>query len=78
MRLAQRGAGYRRPVGRSGHQRWYWLLVVPLLGTLIPPIYNVRAPSLIGLPFFYWYQLAWVPISVALTWLVYAKTRRGP
>ena len=64
-------------MGRGGSTRWYWLLVVPLLGTLVPPIYNARDPTLIGLPFFYWYQLAWVPISVAITYLVYRRTRRG-
>ncbi|HEU4658709.1 MAG TPA: DUF3311 domain-containing protein [Capillimicrobium sp.] len=57
--------------------RWYWLLVVPLIGVLIPPIYNYDDPRLIGIPFFYWYQLAWVPISVAITALVYRRTRRG-
>ncbi len=57
------------------HRAWYWLLLVPLVGLLIPPIYNHAEPELIGLPFFYWYQLAWVPISVAVTALVYRKTR---
>jgi Protein of unknown function (DUF3311) len=54
---------------------WYWLLLVPLLGTLIPPIYNSADPRLIGIPFFYWYQMAWIPISVACTALVYRRTR---
>ncbi len=58
------------------HKRWYWLLLVPLVGTLIPPIYNSEEPTLIGLPFFYWYQLLWVPIGVAITWIVYRRTRR--
>jgi hypothetical protein len=59
------------------HSRaWYWLLLVPLVGTLIPPIYNTEDPTLIGLPFFYWYQLLWVLISVAVTAVVYRKTRR--
>lgn len=57
------------------HHGWYWLLLVPLIGVLIPPIYNSTDPKFIGLPFFYWYQLAWVPISVAITALVYRKTR---
>jgi hypothetical protein len=30
---------------------WYLLLVVPMLGTLIPPIYNTKDPTLIGIPF---------------------------
>ena len=49
--------------------------LVPLIGLLFPSIYNHTSPELIGLPFFYWYQLAWVPISVAITALVYVKTR---
>ena len=57
------------------HRVWYWLLVVPLLGLLIPSIYNDVDPTVIGIPFFYWYQLVWVPISVAITALVYRKTR---
>jgi hypothetical protein len=56
-------------------RHWYWLLLIPLLGLLVPPIYNDVDPTLIGIPFFYWYQLAWVPISVAVTGVVYVKTR---
>jgi hypothetical protein len=56
-------------------RHWYWLLLIPLLGLLIPPVYNDADPTLIGIPFFYWYQLAWVPISVAVTAVVYVKTR---
>jgi Protein of unknown function (DUF3311) len=64
------------PAERERRNRgWYWLLVLPLLGTLIPPIYNHKDPTLIGLPFFYWYQLAWILISVACTAVVYRKTR---
>ena len=60
--------------GRSA-KAWYWLLAIPLIGVLIPPIYNHEDPTLIGLPVFYWYQLLWVPIGVAVTALVYVKTR---
>ena len=58
-----------------GRRHWYWLLAVPLVGLLIPPVYNDADPTLIGLPFFYWYQLVWVPISVVITLFVYVKTR---
>jgi hypothetical protein len=61
--------------GERPARGWYWLLAVPLVGLLIPPIYNSADPTLIGIPFFYWYQLLWVPISVAITGLVYAKTK---
>jgi hypothetical protein len=57
--------------------RWTWLLLIPLLGVLIPPIYNTRDPELFGVPFFYWYQMAWIPISVLVTVIVYRATRRG-
>jgi hypothetical protein len=56
---------------------WTWLLVVPLLGTLFPFIYNTRDPELIGIPFFYWYQMLWIPLSVICTLAVYQKTKRG-
>jgi hypothetical protein len=62
--------------GGERHRGWYWLLVLPLIGLLITPIYNHDDPRLIGIPFFYWYQLAWVPVSVVLTTIVYRKTRR--
>jgi hypothetical protein len=51
------------------------LLLVPLIGVLIPPIYNDREPELFGFPFFYWYQLLWVPLSVVCTVIVYRATR---
>jgi Protein of unknown function (DUF3311) len=57
------------------NKRWYWLLLVPLVGVLIPPIYNSASPELIGIPFFYWYQMVWIPISVLCTVVVYRKTR---
>jgi hypothetical protein len=52
-----------------------WLLVLPLIGTLVPEIYNRSTPSIGGMPFFYWYQLAWIAGSVACTWVVYRATR---
>jgi Protein of unknown function (DUF3311) len=58
--------------------RWTWLLIVPLLGTLFPFIYNTRDPELIGIPFFYWYQMLWIPLSVICTLVVYRKTREEP
>jgi hypothetical protein len=56
---------------------WYALLVVPLVGVLIPSVYNDLDPELAGIPFFYWYQTLWIPLSVAITTLVYVKTREG-
>ena len=47
------------------------LLLLPFIGLLWVPFYNHVEPSLFGFPFFYWYQLAWVPITALLTWIVY-------
>jgi hypothetical protein len=47
------------------------LLLVPFVGLLWVPFYNIIEPTLFGFPFFYWYQLAWVPIASLLIWLVY-------
>jgi Na+/melibiose symporter-like transporter len=55
---------------------WYALLGLPLLGLLYPPLYATRDPELAGIPFFYWYQFAWVLVAAILTLLVYVKTRR--
>jgi Protein of unknown function (DUF3311) len=52
-----------------------WLLVIPLIGTLIPAFYNKANPKLFGIPFFYWYQLLWIPIAVTITIVVFRATR---
>jgi hypothetical protein len=69
------GAEPAVPRRRRGWRSVYWLLLLPLLGTLIPPIYNHEDPRLIGIPFFYWYQMLWIPISVACTVAVFRATR---
>jgi hypothetical protein len=48
-----------------------WLLLLPYIGLLWVPLYNFHDPVLFGIPFFYWYQLTWVPISAVLTWIAY-------
>jgi hypothetical protein len=63
--------------GRSDRSAWYWLLLIPLLTVLYPPLYNHQDPELFGIPFFYWYQLAMIPVSVACTLVAYFATR-GP
>ena len=72
---AARGGG-RGPVPREQRTGLYWLFLIPVVATLLPWIFNSRSPELIGIPFFYWYQLAWVPLTVILTVWVYRVTRR--
>jgi hypothetical protein len=64
------------PKKRETSRGLYWLLLVPFLGVLFPWIYNTDSPELFGIPFFWWYQMAWVPISAVLTVLVYRGTTR--
>jgi hypothetical protein len=59
----------------TGTRWWYLLLLIPIVGLLATPIYAKPDPELGGFPFFYWYQFAWVPISVAITFFVYTRTR---
>ncbi len=65
-----------RRAERSDHSPWNWLLLLPLVATLIPPFFNRQSPALFDIPFFYWYQLAAIAIGVTSTLIVYRVTRR--
>jgi hypothetical protein len=60
---------------RHDRSPWNWLLLLPLVVTLFPPIYNSIDPALFDIPFFYWYQMAAIALSVVVTLAVYEKTR---
>lgn len=53
---------------------WNLLLLIPLL-MLITPVFNREDPHLFGIPFFYWYQMAFVPVGVICVGVVYLKTK---
>ena len=53
---------------------WNLLLLVPLF-TLFTPLYNRVNPRLLGMPFFYWFQLVSIFVGVTCTTLVYLMTR---
>ncbi|SFI67403.1 Protein of unknown function [Bradyrhizobium sp. Gha] len=59
---------------RAGWSWWYLLLLIQFIAVLWPPFYNMAEPELIGIPFFYWYQLLWVIIGAILTAIVYFAT----
>ena len=67
----------RRPVSHASRIRpatWAAvtvLLLASLVGMLWVPSYARITPTLGGFPFFYWYQLLWVPIVAILSWLAY-------
>ena len=64
------------PPPRSDKHPLNWLLVLPLLATLIPPLFNRVDPTLFGIPFFYCYQLAAISVAVITTLIVYRVSRR--
>jgi hypothetical protein len=67
------------PMADSGTKKrnayWNWLLILPACGLLFPAIYARETPALLGFPFFYWYQFAWVFLTAAITGLVYVLAK---
>jgi hypothetical protein len=60
--------------GPGAEPRAHWtraLFVLPFVAMLWVSSYNRSAPELFGVPFFYWYQLAWVVVSAAIAGVVY-------
>jgi hypothetical protein len=55
----------------------WFLLVLPFVGLLWLPFYNQEGPALFGFPFFYWYQLLWVPATALLIWIVYRRGKKN-
>ena len=59
-----------RPIKKK--RRWIlFLLIIPYIFLLIPPFYNSLQPPLLGMPFFYWYQMLWIIITSIITAFVY-------
>jgi hypothetical protein len=69
--------GGRRFMENNRKQSWSWwylLLLLQFIPALWVPFYNAAEPSFIGMPFFYWFQLALVFVSAAVTAVVYWAT----
>jgi uncharacterized protein DUF3311 len=60
---------------RGGWSWWYLLFLLEFVVALWPPFYNKVEPTLIGIPFFYWFQLLWVFVSALFTAVVYFATQ---
>ena len=56
------------------------LLVAAIVLPLLVPMYAHADPHLFNFPFFYWYQMMWVPICAILIgisyWLMTAEDKR--
>ncbi len=70
----------RRP---GALRRWvaYALLLGECIVILVPSVYGRLTPKLFGIPFFYWFQLAWIIAAMVITGLAYLimppNRRRG-
>ncbi|MFH8978464.1 DUF3311 domain-containing protein [Streptomyces sp. NPDC017890] len=51
-------------------------LAAPFVAMLWVGSYAKTDPTLIGIPFFYWYQMAWVIVSTVLTVIAYKLWQR--
>jgi uncharacterized Tic20 family protein len=61
-----------QPVTKNRAKNWaLLLLLIPFIGLLWVPFYNSIDPLLFGIPFFFWYLLLWLPLSTAITAVVY-------
>lgn len=56
---------------RRGSKASLLLLLIPVLALIFPGLYNREEPTLLGFPFFYWYQLAWVFLATGVLVFVY-------
>ncbi|MGG2458624.1 DUF3311 domain-containing protein [Streptomyces sp. RGM 3693] len=66
----------RRPVVTPTRVVAGLCLVAPFIAMLWVSSYARIEPTLIGIPFFYWYQMAWVLISTVLTMVAYKLVQR--
>lgn len=67
---------FSEEIGMSnGRKQLLWLLLIPFVALLWPPLYNSVQPELLGIPFYYWYQLLWVFIGAGITVGVYRAVR---
>jgi uncharacterized membrane protein YhdT len=59
-----------------------WTLIVVLLAPavvlpLLVPLYDSEDPTMLGFPFYYWFQLAMIPVAVVLTVIAYYLAKGG-
>ena len=67
------------PATPAPRSRWRsfapWLLLIPFVALLYPPLYAREHPRVAGFPFFLWYQLLWIVLGAAVTWVAFLFRR---
>lgn len=66
-----------KPVKRRGFRPIHLLLFLPFIAVLWVPFYNSAEPSWAGIPFFYWYQMLWIPLGALILLPVYLVEERS-
>ena len=66
----------RRAVPTGGLIAAGVLILAAIVAPLLVNTYADKSPELWGFPFFYWYQLLWVPVVALLTTICYLITTR--
>jgi hypothetical protein len=67
-----------RPPASPSRGLWILIVVVLVPAVVVPlwvPLYDKIDPRWNGWPFFYWFQMALIPIATALTIVAYALSR---
>ncbi|HEX6990762.1 MAG TPA: DUF3311 domain-containing protein [Gemmatimonadales bacterium] len=60
-------------VSHRARRAWIGLLfLVVTFVALWVPLYNRTEPTLAGMPFFYWFQIAWIVVGAGAVGLGYA------
>jgi uncharacterized membrane protein len=60
----------------SGRPLGAWLVIAALLAVgiavpLLVPLYDSATPTLLGFPFYYWFQFAMIPVVSLLTYVAF-------
>jgi membrane protein implicated in regulation of membrane protease activity len=70
-----------QPGSRRRHTGIWIVVTILLAAAIVGPLwvssYSRATPAAGGFPFFYWYQLIWVPIVAVLSAVAYALTKRA-
>jgi membrane protein implicated in regulation of membrane protease activity len=68
------------PPRRTRNPGVYWvagvLLLIAIVMPLMVPLYAKEDPTFAGIPFFFWYQFLWIPVTALLTTICYRIVSR--
>jgi hypothetical protein len=67
------------PMSRADRRTWILIGVLLTPAVVLPllvPIYDRTDPTLLGFPFYFWFQFALIPVAAALTVSAYYLAKR--